>query len=434
MFAALLDILIAALIFPFYSRDKTIRDPFDPAHRIEREVGERGRRLFAGIELQRDLRSVIGAMTVIEGKGKYLRVIGSTSCVHELDLHTQKILTQLASSPDPTLLDWRAIQEDVAFTIATVAESLKSQAGKYVDRLMVIATLDPGLHIQDTDGKTRHFPLCDPNLLAEMTGITIVDAFGIRDRAAHGTGQGLFSMPAWLLLADRAKPIANCNRALIQIGTECRAYFLPASDGLDIEIPEIRFLNIDTRPILVQYFDIESNQFESELHQCNIQGQCIPELVAHIRRTLNSKHCDCESTMSESKSDFARSFVVALTDELLHQLNSSVNKQTIDEWFIDSSHSILGSFVNQFQRACPKSKVQPASSILEQAGASSAVLTSILGAMNVDQVPGNIPWITGADSQRILGRITPGSPSNWRQLLREMADFQPPAMRLRDAV
>ena len=57
-----------------------------------------------------------------------------------------------------------------------------------------------------------------------------------------------------------------------------------------------------------------------------------------------------------------------------------------------------------------------------------------MGLLYIDQMPANIPWLTGADSQRILGRLTPGRPGSWRQLIRSMADFHPPAMKLKDAV
>jgi hypothetical protein len=63
-----------------------------------------------------------------------------------------------------------------------------------------------------------------------------------------------------------------------------------------------------------------------------------------------------------------------------------------------------------------------------------ATTTAILGFLHIDQMPASVPSLTTATDQRILGRITPGKPSNWRQLLREMADFHPPAMKLRDAV
>jgi anhydro-N-acetylmuramic acid kinase len=88
----------------------------------------------------------------------------------------------------------------------------------------------------------------------------------------------------------------------------------------------------------------------------------------------------------------------------------------------------------------PLQRMMPAASIdnVEALGVTgdyfSAVLVAALGAMHVDQMPANLPWLTGAEMPRILGRLTPGSPKQWRMLLREMADYHPAAMRLRDAV
>ena len=64
----------------------------------------------------------------------------------------------------------------------------------------------------------------------------------------------------------------------------------------------------------------------------------------------------------------------------------------------------------------------------------SATIAGLLGILHIDQMQGNLPWLTGAADQRVLGRLTPGTPSNWRQLVREMSDFSPPAMKLKDAI
>ncbi len=68
------------------------------------------------------------------------------------------------------------------------------------------------------------------------------------------------------------------------------------------------------------------------------------------------------------------------------------------------------------------------------AGTLQAAFAAILGTMHIDQMPANLTWLTGADVPRILGRLTPGSSTAWRRLLREMADYHPAAMRLRDVV
>ncbi|MFN6110420.1 MAG: hypothetical protein ACK493_08590, partial [Planctomycetota bacterium] len=60
--------------------------------------------------------------------------------------------------------------------------------------------------------------------------------------------------------------------------------------------------------------------------------------------------------------------------------------------------------------------------------------TALLGALFVDQMPANVPLLSGATVQRLLGRITPGTPASWRNLLINMTDSHPPTMKLRDAV
>ena len=63
-----------------------------------------------------------------------------------------------------------------------------------------------------------------------------------------------------------------------------------------------------------------------------------------------------------------------------------------------------------------------------------ALVAALLGMFHIDQLPGNLPNLTGARSQRILGRLTPGRPSNWRQLIRAMAQHHPAPMKLKDAI
>lgn len=74
------------------------------------------------------------------------------------------------------------------------------------------------------------------------------------------------------------------------------------------------------------------------------------------------------------------------------------------------------------------------SDLLCEQGQLSAITTAVIAAFFVDQVPSSLPWLTGCDLPRILGRISPGRPSNWRRLIEQMADNRPAAMKLREAV
>ena len=63
-----------------------------------------------------------------------------------------------------------------------------------------------------------------------------------------------------------------------------------------------------------------------------------------------------------------------------------------------------------------------------------SVTAAICGLMHIDQMPVTIPWISGSELPRVLGRLTPGSPAHWRRVIMDMGDCRPPVMKLREAV
>ena len=438
-FIRLKNKVASKLIFPISSK-VVIRDPFDPAHRIDREVGERGRRLIIGLSLEPDCKTIIGSLIVVEGSGKYLRVIRSKTTTKQLPEVASDILGKLRDSDEPSLLDLRAAQEDIAVVQAEIVESLKQDAGKYVDRLLIAAISDPGLWPKDSTQQKNYFPICDPNLLADATGINVVDAFPIRDISSGGSGRLLQALPAWLLFADRAAKQAHKNSMFVSFGNETNAFFLPASDGLDVEIPEIRsastigleILNPIANPLISN-----TESFEAAVARLNVTGR-FDEQLAKCLGSIQTEEYEDENfalMISDSIPNFTRTAIVHIVKQVSDQIRSQLTGNTIvHEIIVDSHPDLVGTFVNQVQRVWSNAVVSGQSKSHLGNGSYKAVLSATLGAMSIDQMPANVPWITGADCQRILGRITPGSPTNWRQLLREMADFQPPAMRLRDAV
>ena len=77
---------------------------------------------------------------------------------------------------------------------------------------------------------------------------------------------------------------------------------------------------------------------------------------------------------------------------------------------------------------------QRLSEVIGEAVNLEALVAALLGIFHIDQLPSNLPNLTGARSQRILGRLTPGRPSNWRQLIQAMAQHHPAPMKLKDAI
>jgi hypothetical protein len=63
-----------------------------------------------------------------------------------------------------------------------------------------------------------------------------------------------------------------------------------------------------------------------------------------------------------------------------------------------------------------------------------AAAAAILALLFLDQTPANSPRITGVEVPRVLGRLTPGSPTHWNALLREVAGGKGAIMSLRSAL
>jgi hypothetical protein len=59
---------------------------------------------------------------------------------------------------------------------------------------------------------------------------------------------------------------------------------------------------------------------------------------------------------------------------------------------------------------------------------------AMLALLHLDQIPANLPELTGASAPRILGRLTPGSPGAWRRLLLDMTSANTATLPLRRAV
>ena len=444
------------MIFPFNTIKnlKTSwfgRNPLDPAQHIDRVIADRSYRLAIGLSLSECLQTVQGCLLVTQGNGKYLRLKQSVSASREVPSPIVDELKRVTSIAEPSFQDVSAVTADLAQIQYSLVEELKSHAGRYVDRLLIVACDDPGLWLRDIDQQTIYQPICDPVSLAEMCGITVVDSFPTRDIASQGSGESIHMLPMWLLLADRSGRVSRHDSIVFSIGEKLTATYLPASDGLDSEIPEIRAAHGPGLSLLRSIAAPAGNVSDAKLVQLNIDGQVNEDLLLKLK-TLTRENQDAFlsdlHSSSLKPSDIVRTGVVYTIGSLSNSIQSSINdaikvaRSTRDihqlsnnpKIEVDCSTELAGIFINQIRRQWPECQV----SSLNHSGLTSnylaAASTAILGLLFVDQMPANIPRITGADSQRILGRVTPGKPSNWRLLLCEMADFQPPAMRLRDAV
>ena len=341
------------MIFPrlkFWSSESAAESGPDLIHR---SLENRQHRLCAGISVDEKFQNIHGCLAVLKGRGRFSRLKYATGASVELPASLQKSCLEISSSESPNTFDLQFLLRDLADAQTLVIEQLKQNAGKYVDRVLAISVADPGLWFTDFDGKPLYLPMCDPTTIAESTGIAVIDALPQRDLTVGGTGRPLAALPLWLILADRNPKIADTDCLLVDLTKQTpETFWLPASDGLDAEVPPIKW----------------------QVANANLTDD---QIVRRARQTHPKARLFVHFNESQS------------TGEGGPTVGTDLKFERLD--------SVIGDTIN-----------------LE------ALVAAILGMFHIDQLPGNLPRLTGATSQRILGRLTPGRPSNWRQLIRAM--------------
>lgn len=364
------------MLFPF--RNATPRRPI-VGDKLDRYALLNSARLFAGLRLSGDFSCLSGGLIVTEGRGKHLRVTHAETQGARLPDSLAADLQKQAAAPNG---QWPALLADLAQFQASEFDRLKCLAGKFVDRILCLAVSDPGFWLRDFDGRLTYLSACDPNTLSNLTGVSVIDAFPARDLAAGGSGQALEALPLWLWLADRPRKAAQHSSGLVLVTPQgsTTGWFLPGSDGLDEIVPEIGRLSL------------ESSQIAA--------GQLARALATFFRHSATP---------------------ASLPLSVIHYAGQHADDERVATEVAD----LLG------VRTTPLFSSDAGSPPTAEA---EVVATALLGALFVDQMPANVPLLSGAAVQRLLGRITPGTPASWRNLLINMTDSHPPTMKLRDAV
>ncbi|MEZ6095734.1 MAG: hypothetical protein R3C03_16145 [Pirellulaceae bacterium] len=197
-----------------------------------------------------------------------------------------------------------------------------------------------------------------------------------RELALNASGEFPEALAFWLLFANRipSEGVGAANVAIC-FDSKMTAYVLPPTDGLDDELPTMAARSWQ-RP----------------------SGTA--ELPPNIKEIL-------QWAISQTELPIGNVLVLGDACQAVQQIVVKVcSENSIPCQLIDNGHM-------QGVRA---------------------MTSATLGAMFVDQMPGNVPSISGGSAQRILGRVTPGKPVAWRNLLIDMNDGDSPIMKLRDAI
>ena len=358
---------------------------------------------------------------------------------------------ELRDSKSPPLAAHRQFMADLAELQIQAIERIKCKAGKYVDRILFASVLDPGLWLNDFDGSKIYCGLTDAHRIADVTGLTVIDDYPANDVIAGGNGGPLSGLPLWLTLSDRNAKVADQHRVVLMQSQTCEGYLLPASDGLDAELPEIRPI---TAPGMRFLADLRAalamEQDSQSLTNIFASGRSCPPLIQQWSECQGDEKSLIEVATQHAQAkglpstDVMKTAIDFIAESCLEQINRGGRglvylgpqpaPSNVCQIYVLGEDELSGCLINRLSQEFTDRKIvnQTVETISGQNVR--GMIASLLGILHVDQLQANIPMITGARQQRILGKLTPGSPSNWRQLVRDMSDFRPAAMKLRDAI
>jgi len=423
----------------------------DPAARIDRVLTDRSHRLSIGVDLNAEMRKMQCALVMTSGHGKHLRVNHIVGNEIELPNSITSNWNDLKQTSSPALAEHRQFIADLAELQIHAIEQVKRKAGKYVDRILFASVLDPGLWLNDFDGSKIYCGLTDSHRIANVTGLTVIDDYPANDVIAGGRGGPLAGLPLWLTLSDRNPKVAHQHRVVLLVNETCEGYLLPASDGLDAVLPEIRTVQTPGRRFLRELFQaLGAEQNIPPITQIFAEG-----LTSESLKQRWSESSDDEQSLIElgiahaqeknmSPINVVKTAIEFISESCSDQINSGGRglaylgpqpaPSNVCQIYIFGEDDLRGCFVNRLSKDFSSEKIISETTEAIDGQNASALVAALLGILHVDQMQANIPAFTGANQQRVLGKLTPGTPSNWRQLVRDMSDFRPPAMKLRDAI
>jgi len=419
---------------------------------IDRYRLGQAQRLSIGLTLTDNFQKVQSSLMLAEGRGKFLRPRWIENREVTVPDSIAKACERATIDADPGVREFAQLRVDLTRIMATAVNELATLSGVHSKMLLAACIDEPGMWIKDYDGKRTWQPFCEPEQHSELTGLTSIDALPGRDLAVGGRGWPLHPLPHWLLFADRNRTIADQPRLLINLDAYTELTWLPESDGLDDELPALRyarFLGGDfERRLLIACG--QGHLDATQRDDLGAQGKVSTELSSIWnefveRQDLNRNHPDSESVdaLVDESVAILKNEGLAVCDALMtlaSHVTIAIKRFLSKRSTMPSCELVMGGELARHGLLLSEINQAIGSSWLTTTGMNydarflRANAASLAGLMHIDQMPITIPWISGCDTPRVLGRLTPGSPGNWRRVIMEMGDCRPPVMKLRDAV
>jgi len=296
--------------------------------------------------------------------------------------------------------------------------------------VLAVGVHDPGLRTVTAHGMFYQ-SLCAPAYLAEQTGMNIVDSFPAQDIAAKGNGGPIFPLPAWIFLKS-----ATTHRILLDLGRTARLTFLPRTENA-FSHQKIRQMDVMPCGSLLDTLVWQFTNGKTTVDtggRFAVQGCQIPTLMGTLRSALPPKEdwtptglkpnryvqiADKAAQEGLSHQDILCTVSGFIAETVVRQVRDLITTVSLSEpeLLIQGSGCQHGLLMNSLATQLQRRSLTPISQFGIPVDTFDALCTAMLTLLAVDHVPSNIPQLTGSETTKPLGRITPGSAANWHRLL-----------------
>ena len=275
--------------------------------------------------------------------------------------------------------------------------------------------------------------------LAAQTGLNVVDEFAGMDIAVSGQGSPLIPLPAWVLLHSPTR-----HRLVVDIGRQSRLMFLPSSNHATKN--QIQYHRVGPGGVLIDLLVTQltdGTQTFDDGGRLTVQGQLIPELFETWSSCFSISDPDVLLSQglrsSDSKNWSLRDILCTAVHCIAGQMVAQIKEKYAPllsemEIFVTGGCRHHGLLMKQIIQELGLGKLPSLEKIRFDDETFEAMCVAVLAFLSVNQIPGNLPHLTGAETSRVLGRFTPGSPQNWARLLQIMSEIKPVVQTLRNAM
>ncbi|MDA7950099.1 MAG: anhydro-N-acetylmuramic acid kinase [Pirellulaceae bacterium] len=428
-----------------------LRKTTEPADRLAAGGDSSQTRTVIGISVDLYAQKIFAVMVTVDGNG--LNIRPKILLTKEIVLSGQvtSLWLALLQGRPISLVDKSLLQIELTNQMTELAESLLVLSERVRHEVLALGVFDPGIWSLSSDKPLFYNGLCDSVLLAEQTGLNVIDHFPMRDLASGGQGEGVDLLAKWLFLSDNPNDSKSMQtpspKGLIEVKeTQTLLTYLPVRQEKILRPPKQIVLHVGpgaayweesfskrifgiSKPENDRKPSISNNLGKSDLSPYfPISGGWIPEYSPENLRVIKD--------FKEKSLDSASTLPIMLAANIQKAIRDYFPRLTrVNDFLVHSPYSSPETLCQLLKESTEEScNYLPINTIGGHEVSLKAISGALLALLHLDQIPANSPEITGAQYARILGRLTPGCLTNWQYLLHNLIEQKKTKIALRTAI